>query len=170
MAENEQFNRYAETLIERGAIDVKIIDPKSIITAPWVAFKCQFGCCNYGKNLCCPPRTPTYELTRKILDTHHIAILFHTHDRKNTTQMAEKMSRQIFFDGYYKTQAFGSGPCTLCKECNLEGGCLNPSIARPSMEACGIDVFQTARDNGFIINTLKSRDEKTDNFGLILID
>lgn len=169
MTDDMYFNKYAEMLIEKGAVDVKIINPKSIITAPWVILKCQFGCPNYGKSLCCPPKTPSYETTQKILNTYSKAILFHTHDRKNTTRIAEEVSKQLFFDGYYKTQAFGSGPCTLCKKCNLEGGCIYPAIARPSMEACGIDVFQTARDNGFKLNTLKNRDEETDNFGLILV-
>lgn len=169
MTDDDNLRRYVGILIEKGAVDVKIISPKTITTAPWVILKCQFGCPNYGRSLCCPPRTPSYEMTRKILDSYDKAILFHTHDRKNTTQMAEEVSRQIFFDGYYKTQAFGSGPCTLCKKCNLDDGCLNPAIARPSMEACGIDVFQTVRDNGFEVNTLKSRNEETDNFGLILI-
>jgi hypothetical protein len=38
------------------------------------------------------------------------------------------------------------------------------------MEACGIDVFKTARDNGFPIEVLKTREEERDIFGLILVE
>ncbi len=38
------------------------------------------------------------------------------------------------------------------------------------MEACGIDVFKTARDNGFTIQVLRTRDEERDIFGLVLVE
>jgi hypothetical protein len=38
------------------------------------------------------------------------------------------------------------------------------------MEACGIDVFKTARDNGFPIEVVRNREEKRDLFGLILVE
>ncbi|MBN1914045.1 MAG: hypothetical protein JW788_06565 [Candidatus Omnitrophica bacterium] len=64
----------------------------------------------------------------------------------------------------------GAGPCRLCKECDLKGGCRHRDKVRPSMEACGIDVFTTARNNGFTINTLDSYKCKANYFGLVLID
>jgi hypothetical protein len=38
------------------------------------------------------------------------------------------------------------------------------------MEACGIDVFSTAKNNGFPINVLKSKDEVQNYYGLVLIE
>lgn len=38
------------------------------------------------------------------------------------------------------------------------------------MEACGIDVYSTARNNGFPIYVLKSKDEIENCYGLILIE
>jgi len=58
----------------------------------------------------------------------------------------------------------------LCAQCNLKGRCRHGENARPSMEACGIDVFATARNNGFIIETLDSIRCKGNYFGLVLID
>lgn len=46
----------------------------------------------------------------------------------------------------------------------------NGSRARPSMEACGIDVFKTARDNGFPIEVVRTRDEEENIFGLVLVE
>jgi len=38
------------------------------------------------------------------------------------------------------------------------------------MEACGIDVYKTARDNGFHIEVLKTIDDERNAFGLILVE
>jgi hypothetical protein len=38
------------------------------------------------------------------------------------------------------------------------------------MEACGIDVFKTARDNGFPIQVVKTQDEERNIFGVLLVE
>jgi len=38
------------------------------------------------------------------------------------------------------------------------------------MEACGIDVFQTAMNNGFHIETLRKETEPRNTFCLMLVD
>jgi predicted metal-binding protein len=47
--------------------------------------------------------------------------------------------------------------------------CRHGDDARPSMEACGIDVYATARGNGFAIETLDSPKCKGNYFGLVLL-
>ena len=42
--------------------------------------------------------------------------------------------------------------------------------ARPSMEACGIDVFKTARDNGFPITVVRTHEEERNFYGVILVE
>lgn len=64
----------------------------------------------------------------------------------------------------------GSGPCRLCKECDLTSPCKHGYEARPAMEACGIDVFKTARENGFPIEVLKTHGEERNAYGLILVE
>ena len=55
------FDRLIQRACELGAIEAKPIDPKSIVLAPWVRLKCQFGCAHYNTRFCCPPYTPTPE-------------------------------------------------------------------------------------------------------------
>jgi predicted metal-binding protein len=45
-----------------------------------------------------------------------------------------------------------------------------PDRARPSMEACGIDVFTTARSQSFPLKVLRSRKEKGNYYGLLLLE
>jgi len=72
-------------------------------------------------------------------------------------------------EGWHKAFAMATGPCELCRQCNLDGGCAHPSLARPSMEACGIDVFQTARDAGFPIQVVTGLKAKPNFFSLLLV-
>jgi len=158
-----------------GLTGAKVIEPRSIVTAEWVRMKCQFGCPGYGLSLCCPPHSPPPEVTRKVIDSYRKAILIHRRTgkgdkAKDLTQVITRLEREVFLDGYYKAWSMGSGPCHLCKPCNTGGPCQHGFEARPSMEACGIDVFKTARDNGFSIEVVRTHEEERNSFGVILVE
>ena len=86
--------------------------------------------------------------------------------------MLVDLEGEMFKDGYYKAFTFVAGPCDICKVCGkVEGtSCSHGDRARPSMESCGIDVFQTARNNGCQIETLRDASEPRNTFCLILVD
>jgi hypothetical protein len=52
----------------------------------------------------------------------------------------------------------------------LQRGELTKLRTRPMMEACGIDVFKTARHNGFDIDTRKETYGRWNYFALVLIE
>jgi len=161
-----------KSAIKLGAQDSKVIDIKTVKTAAWVRYKCQFGCSGFGESLTCPPYSPTPEQTQNILDCYKRAILIHrcSKDLPNMSKVVVQLEKEAFLAGYYKALAMGSGPCMLCAQCNLKGGCRHAENARPAMEACGIDVYATARNNGFVIETLDSLKCKGNYFGLLLIN
>lgn len=166
---------YCREALAKGVDGAKVIDPHSVVTAEWVRMKCQFGCHRFGTMLCCPPRTPTPEVMRKVIDSYQKAILLHRRlskdeKTKDFNQTIVHLEIKIFLDGYYRAWSMGSGPCRLCPTCDPTTPCKHAKIARPSMEACGIDVFKTARDNGFSIEVRKTREEDRDLFGLILVE
>jgi len=165
--------------LEKGLEGAKVIDPHSVVTAEWVRVKCQFGCPRFGMSLCCPPFSPTPEVTRRILDSYQKAILLH--QQIKTAQKRRELTNhfngvlvdlevEIFLDGYFKAWSMGSGPCRLCKECDTQSPCRYGYRARPSMEACGIDVFTTARQSGFPIEVVRSQEDIANLYGLILVE
>ncbi len=171
----EKLEFYCQRALERGVDGAKVIAPNSIATAEWVRLKCQFGCPGYGRSHCCPPHTPTPEVTRKVIDSYEKAILLHRRLKgeersKILNDIVVRLEIEIFLDGYYKAWSMGSGPCRLCSECDVATPCKNGFTARPSMEACGIDVYKTARDNGFDIQVVRTREEERNVFGLILAE
>jgi predicted metal-binding protein len=154
---------------ELGAIEAKLVEAASVVTAPWVRMKCRFGCCGYNSSLCCPPNTPTYLETREVISCYKHALLIHCRDSASPTRIACELERQIFLSGYYKAFGLGSGPCRLCSKCNLKR-CTHTESARPSMEACGIDVYATVRANGYPISVVQNYRDEGNYYGLVLIE
>jgi predicted metal-binding protein len=165
-----QFVKFVQRACELGAIEAKIIDPGSVVVAPWVRLKCQYGCPHYNTRHCCPPHTPTPQQTEEVLACYTRALLLHSQGMEvSPTEIVIELEREIFLSGYYKALGFGAGPCWLCVKCNPEE-CVHPLRARPAMEGCGIDVYATARANGFPIEVVRDRSEVPNRYGLILIE
>lgn len=163
-----KFAKYIRRLKELGAIEAKVIPAKTIIAAEWVRMKCQFGCDGFGQSLTCPPYSPTPELTRRMLTFYKHALLVHGDEYTNIHTLIPKLEREIFLDGYFKAFGMGVGPCQLCEKCAKF--CRHPDETRPSLEACGIDVYTTVRFNGFPIKVLKTQNCKGNYYGIVLIE
>jgi len=161
--------RFLRMALEGGAVGAKIVSTDSIRTGSWVRWKCHFGCGGWGQTLMCPPHSPTPAETGEMLKDYERAVLFETPKGVSPTRLAFTIEREAFLMGYYKAFGLGAGPCGLCDECALDEGCRHPKEARPCMEACGIDVFATVRNNDFAIEVVKSRDERPHYFGLALL-
>ena len=181
--EDLDLEKYCKRIVVGGATNAKTIHPNSVVTAPWVRLKCQFGCPMYNKGYCCPPHSMTPDQTRVVIDDYNRAILIHFEilkepdkSRKKLIQgyydMLVEMEGEMFKDGYYKAFVFLAGHCDRCKECEKIKGtpCKFGDLARPSMEASGIDVYQTARNNGFFIKPLRDKTEPWNFYNLMLVD
>jgi len=165
----DDLKNFAKLAVEMGAVEAEVIDAKNVIVGDWVRLKCQFGCGNYGKGLTCPPYSPTPEQTKRVLNSYSRAILMKLPSESTVSRdMVANLERRVFLAGYYSALGFAAGPCHRCEKCNLEH-CAYPRLARPSMEACGIDVYATARKNGFHIEVLKNRRQKPTYLGVLLV-
>ena len=169
--EKKELSFFCKRALKLGAKDCKVIDASTVKTAAWVRYKCQYGCDGFGGCLTCPPYSSTPEETKKILSDYKKAILLHCPRGAKTdiSKIAVTLEKEAFFAGYYKALAMGAGPCRLCSTCDFKGGCRHAYQARPSMEACGIDVYATARKNGFQIETIDSPRCQANYFSLVLI-
>ena len=171
MSKKPSMSKYVRRALTAGAKDAKLISTDTIVTAQWVRLKCQFGCGGYGRCLTCPPHSPSPEKTAQVLREYQTALLVHSDGRVDITPLLARLERQAFLDGYYKAFAMGAGPCGLCESCNLdERECRHPTMARPAMEACGIDVYQTARGNGFSIEVVVKQTCPQNYYGILLLE
>jgi predicted metal-binding protein len=168
---------YCNEALQRGAADAVVISPSKVFTAAWVRLRCQYGCSEYGQCLTCPPNSPTPETTRRVLDEYRSAILLHGADWASLRDIARELERKIFLDGYYKAFSFVCGPCWMCKNCVLRhlkqgkpAACRHPDLARPSMEAAGIDVYATAHAAGLPIEVVRAEGCPTNYYALLLVE
>ncbi|KPL03271.1 MAG: hypothetical protein AMJ90_03445 [candidate division Zixibacteria bacterium SM23_73_2] len=162
-----------------GAFWMKIIDPENIVTSRWVRIKCQYGCGRYGRCLTCPPYSPTPEYTEKMMK-EYLSALIMIYDiqssekerplRKRFRKDVAKIEREMFLDGYYKAFGMACGPCNLCRECTLSYPCKYEDFARPSMEACGIDVYQTLSNVGYQLKVVRDYEDGCKFCSMILIE
>jgi predicted metal-binding protein len=174
MLKQADLKPFLRRALDLGAEAARVIDPATIITAAWVRMKCRYGCGAYGSTLCCPPHTPTPDETRQVIDCYGRAILVHVKPERrgsvpDVKHLVVALEREIFLAGYYKAFALGAGPCMLCAECNLTS-CVHAYDARPALEACGVDVFATARGNGFPLEVVTDASCDQNHYGAVLVD
>lgn len=174
-----RLDTYAEKAKSLGVSKAKIIDTENVVVGNWVRLKCQFGCGGYGECLTCPPYSPTPEDTKKMIGEYSEGLLMQMENISLVTRsrlgdklrnVVADLEREIFLDGYHKAFGMTAGPCRFCKPCETHRPCKYPNRARPSMEACGIDVYQTVRNCGFELEVVKVADCPYSYVSLILIE
>jgi predicted metal-binding protein len=163
-AEVERFIR------EHGPEDTARVAPGDVVTAEWVRMKCKYGCGGYGRCLTCPPHSPEPERTRRMLDEYRVAYLIWWGAHSGGREALAEIERRTFLSGFYRAFAMAGGPCRLCEPCPLEPPCRHPRKARPSMEACGIDVYETAHRAGFPLQVVSCREETPNFYSLLLVE
>lgn len=171
---------WCERALALGAEHALLIDPEKVVTAEWVRMKCLFGCDEPGLHRTCPPRSPEPKHTRRLLDGFARAVLLRVGPHTSAEGMdglctklnaaAVALERELFLAGYHKTWTMGAGPCELCGTCALDGDCVHPLDARPSMEGCGVDVFSTVRNAGWQIEVVREHDDEYQYFALVLVE
>lgn len=90
---------------------------------------------------------------------------------KKLHTIVSEVEAAAFKKGFYLAAGLIGSDCTLCPECVGKGSsnaCKHPFLARPSMQAMGIDVIKTSRNAGMPV-TLSST-AKVRWTGLILLE
>jgi predicted metal-binding protein/cyclopropane fatty-acyl-phospholipid synthase-like methyltransferase len=150
---------------------VKQIGIDLIEVPEWVGAKCEYGCESFG-SAHCPPNCIKPEKTRAMLKNYSKCLLLQGEPPTGDFQrLVLRAERAAFKAGYYKTLSLWAGPCSICDDvCAGEGTCTNHKNARPSMEASGIDVFETVRRAGFSLQTLPEKDDYVKYFAILLLE
>lgn len=174
-----------ESAKKKGANSAKLIPVREIFVEDYVRLKCQYGCDEYSRCFTCPPFSPTSDETRRMLKNYNWALLVEfaglakKADQRGLHDVMFELEREAFLNGFHRAFSFTAGPCRLCDVCPAEEienlneyskkYCKNPEKARPSMEACGIDVYRTARNAGYQIEVVKEG-EIFKSFSLLLLE
>jgi len=179
IASVKDLEKYRKLALDAGASEARIINARTVKIAQWVRQKCQYGCDGWGSSHCCPPFTPKPKETARVLADYRRALLFAYRlqgagaSQKTSRRRRDfllELERTCFQDGHHKAFAYSCGPCGLCAACDTTRPCRKQEQARPSMEACGIDVFATARANGIEMHVVRDEEDDYTFCYLLLID
>ncbi len=169
---------------ELGFLEAHLTETSDIVTARWVRLKCRYGCAKYNTSWCCPPAAPNLQMTRDILSEYELAILlvsentnehfYRNSPSKRRIQIKQwkstiALERKLFLMGYYKAFGLPADTCALCKECAYPKQCKFPNEKRPTMEACGIDVFQTLKNLDLSTGLVRKVQDCFYSYSLILL-
>lgn len=150
------------TLLSRPDIfQFQMTDPKTIPFSQAVADACRANACGrYGSCWTCPPGVGEYTaLAQKIREYDTAAVFTCKYDLEDWFDFEGMMAGQqktmailqdiadILRQENRDFMVLGCAGCTLCKKCTYpDAPCRFPEKAVVSVEACGIDVVQLAKN------------------------
>jgi predicted metal-binding protein len=178
----QDLEKYRQKALEMGATQAKLIPVQEIPVDDRVPLKCQIPrCFGYGAGAHCPPHTLKPAELREALQHYQWAVLFIkevppeviVRDKatikervaayQEVFKIVSELESMAFYDGHYLAFGLGAGSCrhTFCgqqEDCQaLEGKrCRFSLLARPSMEAVGIDVYKMVAGAGWDIYPIGS--------------
>ncbi len=166
--------RYARTALELGASAAHMVPASAVVIDDRVVLKCEVPkCFGYGTCANCPPYAPSTERMRAIAAKYEVAvvvrldvspeIIVRNRDTivervdayKTVLSIVNAVESAAFYDGHYLSVGLAAGSCKslFCHdvECAVlsQEKCRHNLVARPSMEAVGVDCFALAASLGW---------------------
>jgi len=145
----EKYQALIEKALELGATQAKLIDTQNIVFDPRSYLKCRFGCNRWGKYWTCPPHLDiSPEMFMEAFEQYKQAIIIKTTDPKIGQEVSVNIEKEAMLT-HGCSFAFAMALCVQCDECAYPDPCLFPHLARPSMDAYGVDIGKTLEPLGF---------------------
>lgn len=184
MADSMQFflDKLKKAALNFGATDAKIISTDIISIQDDIIELCREPLCEgYGTSIHCPPHAMKPAEFREEIRRYQHALFFKTDvdpeillsDRRyeafrSIYEITTQLETICLDEGYSISKGLAAGSCkpVFCMkyECQalIDGtSCRYPSLARPSMEALGINVFKLIEDVGWEIHPITSESDPT---------
>jgi predicted metal-binding protein len=153
-----------------GCRQAKVIQTRSIVLGAWIRLKCQYGCAHFGRLFTCPPYSPTHDEAADILVDYKKALLIQGGSEQNLNEVGLALEGRLRQKGFHKAFAVHARPCDLCEECTIDTRCHYPEKARPTLQACGINLSETLSLNGWQDDARLTPCSETSSIGMVLID
>lgn len=163
-----------EALVERakelGATEAKLIATEKIVFDPRSFLKCRFGCNRWGRYWTCPPNLSLSQADfMEAFKRYRQALIYTTTDPKSGQKVGLELEKEAMLK-YGAHFAMTLVLCVQCDECAYPEPCRFPHLARPSMDAFGIDISQTVAPLGFKMELDQEGKLIPCWFGMVLLD
>lgn len=135
--------------LELGAKEAELLKTDQVVFDPRAHLKCRFGCGRWGKYWTCPPHLTLPQSTfNEAFARYQMAVVIKTRDPKSGQEVALSLEKEAMLQ-YGCSFALALALCVQCEECAYPEPCRYPHLARPALDAFGIDVGKTLEPLGF---------------------
>ncbi len=166
----DMFEALCDRAVELGALEARLIGTGEVVFDPRSFFKCRFGCNRWGRFWTCPPHLSLGpEEFMKAFDRYEKAIIIKASDPKTGQQIGLALEKEAMLS-HGCIFAFAMFLCVQCQECAYPKPCLFPHLARPAMDAYGIDIGATLRPLGFKVEFDVEGQLLPAWYGMVLLD
>lgn len=159
-----------EKAVELGANDAKLIDTDKVVFDARSFLKCRFGCNRWGKFWTCPPNMHiSHQMFMEGFNKYKKALVIQSEDPKTGQDVAVEIEKEAMLN-YGAGFSFALALCVQCTECAYPDPCLFPHLARPSMDAYGIDIGKTLEPLKFKVEFDKEGKLLPAWYSMVLLD
>lgn len=167
---NNKYKPLVKKAVELGAIDARLTSTETIVFDPRAHLKCRFGCARWGRYWTCPPNLSiTSEQFIDAFDMYEWMIVVKSADPKIGQEVTVAIEKEAMMS-YNSMYAFAMVLCVQCEECAFPEPCRYPHLARPSIDAFGVDFGATLEPLNFEVNFDKNGKLLPAWYGFILLD
>lgn len=166
-------NKYQDLIdrsIKLGAREAKLMDTDQIVFDSRSHLKCRFGCNRWGRYWTCPPNLSlSQEMFMEAFSKYKKAIIIKTEDPRVGQEVSVAIEKEAMLS-YGCEFAFAMALCVQCEECAYPAPCLHPHLARPAMDAYGVDIGKTLEPLGFKVEFDKEGKLSPAWYCMVLLD
>ncbi len=147
-----KYEKLAQKALALGASEAKPMRTDQVVFDPRSFLKCRFGCDRWGKYWTCPPHMDiSEEKFMAAFDRYENAIVLQCTDPKVGQKVTLAIEKEAMLN-HGAMFAMALVLCVKCDPCAYPEPCHFPHLARPSMDAYGIDIEKTVEPLGFKVN------------------
>ena len=155
---------------ELGAMEARIIGTDTIVFDPRSFLKCRFGCKRWGKFWTCRPHMELSQQTfMEAFAGYSQALLLKCTNYQVSQEVTVALEKEAMLN-YDCAFPFAMAICVKCEECAWPEPCRYPHLARPTMDAYGIDIGKTVAPVGFKVEFDPEGKLLPACFSLVLLD
>lgn len=139
----DKYEALTKKALQLGASEAKVIDADRIVFDPRSYLKCRFGCNRWGRYWTCPPNLHlSPDEFMEAFKKYDKAIIIKTSDPEVGQDVTLAIEKDAMLN-HSSHFAFALALCVKCTECAYPEPCLYPHLARPSLDAYGVDISKT---------------------------
>lgn len=156
-------NKWIQAALDAGAYKAAVLPAAQIALSETFRDLCRKNQCGvYGRCWTCPPDCGEIGELMNRVRTYSYALLYQSvgaledsfdiegmqEVKKQHVQTCQKLHTALLASDVKDFWHLGAGGCGICETCTKPSGapCRHPDRALISMEACGVDVYNTVKD------------------------